>query len=132
MDEAQITQKLAAQVQTPPPEPKTDTPPEEPEREWGNTPLPTEHTTNAIFDYLNLPPTEKYSHETQQRLKVIAEWAAKGAQSADTIEILNYIKTRESMRGIAWNDDRVFILYKIAKLEAQREHINRELGLYNG
>lgn len=97
-----------------------------------NVPIETAAISTAVLDYFDIGRVEKYSEDTQRRLRDIYQWAAETAQSQDPNAVLQTIRAVELELGISFAPDRLIRLAKFVKLKRQSNLINTQLGALYG
>lgn len=122
MDENQIAQQVQKnlpQVEAPSSDPAPVVA-EDTEPLHNNLPLENMVLEQKLFDYFNVNRGSRNSVETKQQLQSIINWAKENTTSTEMTDLINTIMHQERMMGIQLKDDRLFRLYRFAKLNQQR------------
>lgn len=97
-----------------------------------NIPIESAAVSTVVLDHFDIGRVDRYSEDTQRRLREIYQWAAETAQSQDPNSVLEVIRAAEIELGIGFAPDRLIRLAKFVKLKRQSQLINTQLGALYG
>lgn len=80
-----------------------------------------------LSDYFELGRMDKYTEKAQLQLRTILEWA--GSQTSEQEDIMLVIARAERELGIQSRTNRLGLLYKFVKLQAESQRIQKEVEL---
>lgn len=137
MDEQQIVEQVRQnlpKVDTPSPDDATViTETTEPGDLHNNLPLQNMILEQQLFDHFNVGRGARQSPEIKQQLATVMEWVKDNANGAEVTDYLNALLHQETLMGIHLKEDKLFRIYKFAKLNQQRLSVENQMkALYGG
>lgn len=113
-----------------------DTPPipdtVDPDGLHNNLPLQNMLLEQQLFDHFNIGRGARQSVEVKEQLQAVISWAKDNASGADVTDIMNAILHQENMMGVQLREDKLFRVYKFARLNQQRLSLENQMKALYG